>query len=503
MTVRPVLFISFLLSSAILSTLKSQEMLGVVNSNFGGVKTAMMNPANTGTSEQLININLLAGDLFLSSNYIYIHKKDYGFLKIFRVNMSDPQYLYTYEYPGNYTDSVYYFDYYKNSKSRYFYQNTRLAGPSILYHKGNDAYSLVTGLRSVSSVEKLPDDLANFIYRGMQFRPQHSETYTDGWSRFTSLTWFEAGLGYTRTIFERYDDALYAGITAKLLLGLAGAYGLVDNVTYMIPSADTIIVYNLNSRFGFSLPLNTASNAAELDPLVKGKGFSFDAGITYVRMKDRKRNYRESSGLRRGISNEYHYKAGISLLDMGFISFNQFVEVHEFNDVNNRIWPGLLSFNPSSLQDVIRSASYNLLGDSLASQTDATKFKIWLPSALSLQFDYNAGNNIFVNATVINGVRFAQPSVRRSSLIAVTPRYEAKYFEVSLPVSLFDYRDLQLGMALRIFNLVIGTEKLGTFLHLTDVNGMDIYFALGFNLNPKSKEKTCESYQDYKRYQTK
>ena len=110
---------------------RPQEMLGVMNSNFSGVNGAVINPANTLNSGQMININLLAGDFFISSNYIYIHKKDYGLLKIFRVNIMDPQYLYTYDYPQfNYTDSLYYFDYFKNSKPKNVYLNNLTATPT-------------------------------------------------------------------------------------------------------------------------------------------------------------------------------------------------------------------------------------------------------------------------------------------------------------------------------------------------------------------------------------
>jgi hypothetical protein len=149
------------------------------------------------------------------------------------------------------------------------------------------------------------------------------------------------------------------------------------------------------------------------------------------------------------------------------------------------------------------AASYNLLGDSTASLTGKTRFGVWLPSAASLQFDYNFGNNIFANMTYIQGIRLGSIAVRRPALISVTPRYETRYFEVNLPLSLYDYRDPQIGLAVRIFNLVIGTEKLGTIMHLTNVNGMDFYFSLGFNLDPKPKEKPCDSYANYKRYQTK
>ena len=485
---------------------KPQEMLGIMNSNFTGVNSSIINPANTVTSDQTININLLAGDFFVSSNYIYVHRKDYGFLKIFRVNIMDPQFLYIYEYPsGNYSDSVYYYDYFKNSKPKNIYLNTRIMGPSVMYHKGKHAFSFITGLRNNTSVVKLPYDVANFIYRGQQFRPQQNNTYTDGPIRFTELSWAEIGLGYAYTIYKDYNYELNAGITVKALLGLGAAYGIIKNATYMIPNMDSLYVYDMNGTIGYSIPFDASNNTASIDPLIKGTGIGFDFGISYLKMNQMAAQIQKGSIWLQGTRQNYLYKVGISLIDVGKINFNKLVQVNEFNNVNNALWSGLRTFAPTSIQQAIRSASYHLLGDSMTSQTNQTRFSIWLPTAASFQFDYNFGNNLFVNATFVQGVRLGQISVRRPTLISLTPRYETRYWEVNLPVSFYDFRDPQLGLAIRIFSLVVGTEKLGTFLNLTDVNGMDVYFSLGFNIVPKEKSRSgkCDSYEDYKRFMVK
>jgi hypothetical protein len=495
----------FILFCSLFMETKPQEMLGIMNSNYTGVNSSIINPANIVTSEQTININLLAGDFFVSSNYIYVHKKDYGFLKIFRVNIMDPQYLYIYRYPSvNYSDSIYYYDYFKNSKPKNIYLNTRIAGPSVMYHKGKHAFSLITGFRTNSSVVKISYDLANFIYRGQQLRTQQNVTYIDGPMRFTALSWAEIGLGYAYTFHQDYNYKLNAGITVKALLGIGAAYGIINNLTYMIPNVDSIYVYDMNGTVGFSMPFDASNNTAAMDPLIKGTGIGFDFGISYLKVNQRAVKYKESSLWLQGTQQSYLYKVGLSLIDVGKINFNTLVQVHEYNNVNNALWSGLRTFNPTSLEQALQSASYHLLGDSMASQTSQTRFGVWLPTAASLQFDYNFGNNLFVNATFVQGVRLGQISVRRPTLISVTPRYETRYWEVNLPVSFYDFRDPQLGLAIRIFSLVVGTEKLGTFLNLTDVNGMDVYFSLGFNIDPgKSKPGKCDAFEDYKRYRTK
>jgi len=75
---------------------RAQEALGIVNSNYTGVNSLWINPANAASSRNAISLNLLAGDLFINSDYFYVHKKDYGFFKLFKVNINDPQYRYLY-----------------------------------------------------------------------------------------------------------------------------------------------------------------------------------------------------------------------------------------------------------------------------------------------------------------------------------------------------------------------------------------------------------------------
>ncbi|MCX6248527.1 MAG: DUF5723 family protein [Bacteroidetes bacterium] len=485
----------------------AQEALGIVNSNYTGVNSLWINPANAANSRNTVSINILAGDLFVNSNYVFVHRKDYGLLKIFRVNIDDPKYMYIYSYPEfNFTDTVQYYDYYKNSTPKRLYLNERIAGPSLLYKSGDHAFSFTTAFRSNVSGTNIPCDVANFGFRGLDFIPQQDITYSDGHFEIAMLSWIELGAGYTYTFYNDGRNSLSAGISLKYLLGTAAAYATFKNITYRIPYQDTLIVYDMNATIGIALPMDYSTNKFSLSPLVRGKGIGGDIGITYERLTGRPANSSLFSGSNSGEENDYQFRAGISILDVGRINFTTSAEVHKFNNVTNRIWPGLIGFKGKSIGQFLRSASYNLLGDSAASLSDQSNFYMWLPSALSAQFDYNFGNQVYLNATFVQGITFGSPGIRRETLLALTPRYETRIWEVNLPLSIVDFKHPAIGLAVRIYSLVIGTEKLGTLVNLTNVRGLDLYFSLGINLNPKtgerhSKSKGCESIREYKRYQ--
>jgi hypothetical protein len=110
--------------------------------------------------------------------------------------------------------------------------------------------------------------------------------------------------------------------------------------------------------------------------------------------------------------------------------------------------------------------------------------------AVSAQFDYNFENNIYINASAIFGPRIGN-SVRRGGLLAVVPRYERKRFELSLPVSLWDFRYPQIGFQLRLNNnFIIGYDRAMPFLFRSDVYGFDIYFHLKFSVY---RNPACQS----------
>ena len=434
---------------------------------------------------------------------------------MFKADVNDPQYMYLYYYPENtFTDTVHYYDYYKNSSLKNLYFNGRIAGPSLLFKTGDHAISFITAFRNNFSGSLIPYNVANFGFRGLDFVPQQDITYEEGYFDVAMLSWIELGAGYTYTFYNDDMNRLSAGITLKYLLGTAASYSTFKNITYRVPYQDTLIVYDMNATIGMALPVNYATNQFSSDPLVKGKGFSGDIGFTYQRQMGQPSKSSLFSARENEWEEDYLLRAGISLLDVGQIRFNRNVQVQKFDNVTNRVWPGLIDYQATSIQQFFRSASYNMLGDSLASLTDQTDFRIWLPTALSAQFDYNFGNGLYANATYVQGIRLGHPGVRRETLLAVTPRYETPDWEVNLPLSIVDFKHPAIGLAVRIFSLVIGTEKLGTFMHLTDVRGIDLYFSLGINLKSKKdsgtsskglyskgRPKGCESIMEYKRYQ--
>lgn len=106
----------------------------------------------------------------------------------------------------------------------------------------------------------------------------------------------------------------------------------------------------------------------------------------------------------------------------------------------------------------------------------AQRYNVWLPTALSVQYDYNFENKLFLNATALYGLRRNRVlGAELPDFLAVTPRYETKYFEVATPVSVNRFLRPGVGLGVRLWFIQIGTDNLIPYL-IGDAYRLDGYF---------------------------
>ncbi|HMT29462.1 MAG TPA: DUF5723 family protein, partial [Bacteroidia bacterium] len=114
-----------------------------------------------------------------------------------------------------------------------------------------------------------------------------------------------------------------------------------------------------------------------------------------------------------------------------------------------------------------------------------TSFKMKLPTSVSFQADWNAYKKFYINANYIYGLENKKPGVDRPSVISITPRYETPWFDVSVPVSYYNFNGKvsRVGLAFRFASFYVGSDRVGTLFGLGDMNGMDVYAGLKFSIN--------------------
>ncbi len=470
---RLVIFL-LLTTCCLLLTIKAgaQESMGIANSNYAPTQSVHLNPSSIVDSKVWLDVHLVGMGAFVYNDYFYFPKAS-AFTRPFPEGKD--RYLLSSVYRGD--------------------VNVDVWGPAFTLRLGKHAIGLYTSVRSYTDATRIPAPIAKFIFEGLKYTPQQAIEYSGKDFKATSLTWGEIGLSYATILHNKKKNLWTGGLTAKYLSGINAIAIDIDNINYNVQNDSNLYVRPINGKYGIVEPAFGA-----------GQGWSVDVGLTYKKMLDEIDRYDECE------IKDYRYKIGVSVMDLGNIKFNKNAVYQEYHDVT-ATWNRYDTASFTNIGSIDQNLSGNLNGTA-PQNVRATSFTTWLPSYASIQADYNFGKNFYANATVIQGFRIQAPfGVHRRSTIAVTPRYERKHWEVSLPVSLHDFRKVQAGLMLRFQYLIIGTDNLIPLIARTNANGADIYFNLKipFYKNPgcggkkhkgkkgkhgkKGKEDSCPAYQ--------
>lgn len=355
-------------------------------------------------------------------------------------------------------------------------------GPSATFAIGQHAFGIHTAVRTVADVRGVPESLGYYITEGFQYHEQMRMMHRVKDLRLNALGWGEAGLTYG-TIIARDGDAItQMGISAKRLFGYAGLGMRIDDWTYMVRDSSNMQTQTFHGEYGFNDPM--ANNS-----YINGKGWGFDIGFTYKVRKSMSEDYKPHSPCTDG---DYRYRVGVSLLDLGRINFNGPFYRNQFNQNESTDWENFQGTTANDIADLdsLINSNFQMVKDN----SDEQKFRMKLPTALSVQMDYNLGYNFYIYGVATYGLpRKNGLGVQRASYLGVAPRWETKRFEVSVPFSLYEWQRPQLGMMLRLNSIIIGTDNLGGVLFNQDVYGADIYMSIKYTIFRHWK---CKSKKD-------
>ncbi len=430
----------------------TQESMGIANSNYAPTQSVHLNPSSIVDSKVWLDINLVGMGAYVYNNYFYFPQAS----------------AWTRPFPEG-------LDHYKLGNVYRGDVNVDVWGPGFTLNLGRHAIGLNTAVRSFTDATRIPAPIAKFIFEGLKYAPQHDIEFSDKDFKTTSLTLGEIGLSYAAIISRERKNLFTGGLTVKYLSGINSIALDVESINYNVQNDSNLYLRPINGKYGIAEPGFGA-----------GQGWSVDVGFTFKKMLDDVGSYVPFSSMSDCSVKDYRYKLGISVMDIGNIKFKKNSVYQEYHNTSNA-WLGYDTASFTNLGSVDQNLSSNFYGTS-PTNIRATSFTTWLPSYASIQFDYNFGNHFFANLTAIQGFRIQAPfGVHRRSTIAITPRYERRRWEISLPVSLHDFRKIQPGVMLRINNLIIGTDNIIPLIIKTNMNAADIYFNLKipFFKNPK------------------
>jgi hypothetical protein len=427
----------------------SQENYNSLSSNYMPTNSVLINPSSMLDAKTRVDINLVSAAGFFMNNILFLEKT------------SVRSYLYQKQFENE-------LDFTVNLENRKYHLYSRLAvqGPGFVFSQGDHAFGLGLGLKSYTSIRNIP----NAIIIGAATRkvPEDKKLAVKNIA-MTTMNYGDIKLSYAYTFLKKKRELFMGGVSLSKFIPIQSASTKVEKINAELVQDTLGLVNEMNSDL-----INQ-----EIKQVLFSSGFGLDFGFTYERMLAESYNYLPNSNKNNCRKNFYLYKIGVSIMDIGKLKFQE--DETQYIGVKSNAY----TFSREDFSGTNFQILNNLRGEAITTSDKSQAFvkkinNVRLPTYISLQGDYNAWNNkIYVNLTWVQRLPLAVKKLgtTRSNSIALTPRYETKYFEVAMPFSLYEYSKPQLGFMFRAWFFTLGTDKLGSYLFDSDVYGSDIYVA--------------------------
>jgi len=446
--------------------LLAQQDLGIQNSNYAGIQGALLNPGSIADSRLKWDVNILSGDVIFANTFLYAPKSSVPFLGFKRIiegsiheNLFDTR-----------------FDPQNPNKLYNVTLSTEILGPSFFIKIAKKhEIGLTVAARASGNVRNITGNLGQNAFDYFLNSSNWNTAFRDQSARVNAMAWLEYGLHYATVISDRGLNEIKGGISLNYLQGVGAIYAKNTNVTYKVVDTTAMVFSNTTLDYGRT----DFDDLKNLHDRNHGHGFGADLGMTFLHFETDNDKGKDN----------YLYKIGISLLDLGKINFNRNTGSYHLSAASAvfNSWHEASFADNKQLDQTLSAVFYN--GDSSRSQTGAS-FHMAMPSALSIQADWNIDQHFFANLTVVKGFGHGDNvGVVRPDVYGLTPRYETQWFEVSLPMSLMYYNHWQsrMGFAVRVGYFFFGGDALGGLVKINNLQQADVYAGIHYFVPEKSK----------------
>lgn len=477
---------------------QAQDLLGISSSNYGGLSSVYINPANLADNRLKFEIQLFGTGFGVANNFMGF-KPSYlvrdGGLTSTAYPLLDPIPPTEDFTTANFLDN------------RRAFVNNNIYLPSLLISiNEKNSVSLSARARTYFNVDGVGAELFQFAYNSLNYPSLYNTRITNEKLSIQTMSWMEYALGYGRVLIDQEQHFLKAGVTLKALQGLQSAYLFVDNLDYEINSDSTLSLYNAEVQYGHSSNFEASVNNANYR-VVSNLGIGFDFGVIYEWRPDYAKHKHDMDGetnVWKRNENKYKLKVGVSMTDLGGVKFSKGGQSGDFiaNTTNWDISKLDFGTTPIAALDDTLSARFggNIVG---------ANYKMNLPTAFSTQIDYHIWKDLYINQTNFFAFGFNSNAnkVHDFTTISVTPRWDHRIAGVSIPISYNSLMGARTGLALRLGPVTFGTSSVypyraflrGDGFGKKDITGLDAYVLVRIPIAYKRiKDRDSDKVSDHK-----
>ncbi|NQY66394.1 MAG: hypothetical protein HRT72_01535 [Flavobacteriales bacterium] len=360
--------------------------------------------------------------------------------------------------------------------------------PVFVYSSGNNGFALSTRDREMFDVRGIPRHITNQVLNGFEVADidiDNIDEFKFGNVQGSALSYLEIMGTYSRIVMKTKFQLLTLGASVKYLIPHAAAgfkfHELncddadmwVENMTLEQLFDTSYFRYNVNTEYLFT----SGDGNSPLFGFKLGSGWGSDIGLELKHTTDEVRQYFPNSPLSRCREVGYRYKLGFAFLDIGSVKLKSYAStVYNYRD---------------SLSVMVRDGEVVVegVGDATskfwasASSTGGVVSKpnkIKLASAMAFQLEARLKEDVYFGVNYVHGFKrdAGVYGVKKPSVFAFTTRIEKEKFEFAIPISVYEFEQVHMGMSFRYAGFYMGTDMLGNYLFKNNVYGLDFFFGL-------------------------
>lgn len=459
--------------NVILISVNAQSFIGYHSSPYAGVYSTVTSPADILNHRVRADLNLVGFNTELGSNFLKFNfKKKSGDFYSFPDSLS---------YRGK------------------FNLSTEVFGPSLLV-KWNDrnAIAITTRMRLMTNAYGLSPLILNTFLGANTGGDSVGTVIKFGSMSINAHAWKEVALTYSRQIGNTDFGVWKAGVSVKLMEGIAAMSFNTNNLSYRYDTLSNPtgrdakdILANIRGNVLLSYTRNLDSVNQIFPDLLKffHPSIGFDLGVSYE-FRDEMQVYETQYSDRTA---NYIWKLGASITDIGFIRYskNKLNGIY-LNGKGKTVAADDLSV-PSDSSGIKKSLNY--FATLFNAGTEPSAMYMQLPTALHITYDRNFNKWLGVQAQFNVPLVFTKLSAYNGNYyptsFSVTARAETPQAGLYLPFSYNSISGYRMGAALRMGPLVIGSASLFS-AGLSKTKALDLYFILRaplFSYRPYREKK--------------
>jgi len=291
-----------LLGSLLITTAVAKAQLqypGYRSGNYTGVNGVFFNPASIADSRYRWDINLFGINAGLGNSNAKFKLKTIG------------------DAVGSNADSLLFGNSTKNLKAM---GNLDILGPSFMFNTSkNTSFAITTRARTLVNITDIDGNLINGINKFTNNNVYPFSINSASNQTIAINGWGEIGASIAQVLFKKDKNFLKGGLTLKYLAGYANSYINVNKISGTLNKDANQDDYLTNTTGSVSIGTSTGignDKAQDFKFKFNGSGVGADLGLVYEYRPSGEEAYMRNR-------NNYKFKIGLSVLDLGTIRYKR------------------------------------------------------------------------------------------------------------------------------------------------------------------------------------